>query len=58
MDFDLTQEQQMIKKTIKEFADKVVAPGAIDRDRSKAFPTEIFEQLSNMGMMGLPFDEK
>ncbi|MBT2569081.1 acyl-CoA dehydrogenase family protein [Planococcus sp. ISL-110] len=58
MDFDLTQEQQMIKKTMKEFADKVVAPGAIDRDRSKAFPTEIFKQLSNMGMMGLPFDEK
>ena len=58
MDFDLTQEQQMIKKTIKEFADKVVAPGAIDRDRSKAFPTEIFKQLSDMGMMGLPFDEK
>ncbi|MDQ0430024.1 MULTISPECIES: acyl-CoA dehydrogenase [Caryophanaceae] len=58
MDFDLTQEQQMIKKTMKEFADKVVAPGAIDRDRSKEFPTEIFKQLSNMGMMGLPFDEK
>lgn len=58
MDFDLTQEQQMIKKTIKEFADKVVAPGAIDRDRSKAFPAEIFKQLSSMGMMGLPFDEK
>lgn len=58
MNFDLTQEQQMIKKTIKEFADKVVAPGAIDRDRSKEFPTEIFKQLSDMGMMGLPFDEK
>jgi alkylation response protein AidB-like acyl-CoA dehydrogenase len=58
MNFDLTQEQQMIKKTIKEFADKVVAPGAIERDRTKAFPTEIFKQLSDMGMMGLPFDEK
>ncbi|MCH4825720.1 acyl-CoA dehydrogenase [Planococcus halocryophilus] len=58
MNFDLTQEQQMIKKTIKEFSDKVVAPGAIDRDRSKAFPIEIFKQLSDMGMMGLPFDEK
>lgn len=58
MNFDLTQEHQMIKKTIKEFADKVVAPGAIDRDRSKEFPTEIFKQLSGMGMMGLPFDEK
>lgn len=58
MNFDLTQEQQMIKKTIKEFADKVVAPGAIERDRTKEFPTEIFKQLSDMGMMGLPFDEK
>lgn len=58
MNFDLTQEHQMIKKTIKEFADKVVAPGAIDRDRSKEFPKEIFRQLSDMGMMGLPFDEK
>lgn len=58
MNFDLTQEQQMIKKTMKEFADKVVAPGAVDRDRSKEFPKEIFKQLSDMGMMGLPFDEK
>lgn len=58
MNFDLTQEQQMIKKTIKEFADKVVAPGAIDRDRTNEFPKEIFQQLSDMGMMGLPFDEK
>ncbi|HSP22328.1 MAG TPA: acyl-CoA dehydrogenase [Planococcus sp. (in: firmicutes)] len=58
MNFDLTQEQQMIKKTLKEFADKVVAPGAIERDRTKEFPTEIFKQLSDMGMMGLPFEEK
>jgi alkylation response protein AidB-like acyl-CoA dehydrogenase len=58
MNFDLTEEQKMIKKSIKDFADKVVAPGAIDRDRSKEFPKEIFKQLSDMGMMGLPFDEK
>lgn len=58
MNFDLSQEQQMIKKTIKEFADKVVAPGAIERDKTKEFPTEIFKQLSDMGMMGLPFGEE
>lgn len=57
MNFDLTQEQQMIKKTIKEFADKAVAPGAVERDRTKQFPKEVFKQLSDMGMMGLPFDE-
>ncbi len=58
MNYDLTQEQQMIKRTIKEFADKVVAPGAIERDKTKEFPKEIFNQLADMGMMGLPFSEE
>lgn len=58
MNFDLTDEQVMIKKTIREFADDVVAPGAVDRDRSKEFPLDIFKQLADLGMMGLPFPEK
>ena len=58
LNFDLTEEQQMIKKMIREFSDEVVAPGAIERDRTKAFPVEIFRQLSDMGMMGLPFSEQ
>lgn len=58
MNFDLTQEQQMIRKTIHEFADEVVAPGAIERDKTKEFPKEIFKQLADMGMMGLPFEEE
>ncbi|MBO0600370.1 acyl-CoA dehydrogenase family protein [Sporosarcina sp. E16_3] len=58
MNFDLTDEQQMIKKMIREFADEVVAPGAIERDRTKKFPVEVFKQLSEMGMMGLPFSEE
>ncbi|GEN84361.1 acyl-CoA dehydrogenase [Sporosarcina luteola] len=58
MNFDLTDEQQMIRKMMREFADEVVAPGAIERDRTKEFPTEIFKQLSEMGMMGLPFSEE
>ena len=58
MNFDLTEEQQMIKKMMREFTDEEVAPGAIDRDRSKEFPIEIFNKLSKMGMMGLPFPEE
>ncbi|MFJ8063028.1 acyl-CoA dehydrogenase family protein [Psychrobacillus sp. NPDC096426] len=58
MNFDLTQEQQMIRKTIHEFADEVVAPGAMERDKTKEFPKEIFKQLADMGMMGLPFAEE
>jgi len=55
LNFDLTEEQQMIRKMIREFADEEVAPGAIARDQSKEFPVEVFKKLSKMGMMGLPF---
>lgn len=56
--FDLTEEQKMLQKTIKEFANEVVAPGAIERDQNHTFPLEIFAQLSDMGIMGLPFPEE
>lgn len=41
-----------------EFSTEEVAPGAVDRDRTKEFPADIFKKLSEMGMMGLPFPEK
>lgn len=58
MYFDLTQEQGMLQKMIREFADEVVAPGAIARDRDKTFPLDVFKQLAEIGIMGLPFPEK
>jgi alkylation response protein AidB-like acyl-CoA dehydrogenase len=58
MNFDLTEEQQMIKKLMKEFADEEVAPGASERDKSKAFPKEIFKKLGDLGILGLPFPEE
>ncbi|WP_110111370.1 acyl-CoA dehydrogenase [Bacillus sp. CGMCC 1.16541] len=58
MNFDLTTEQKMIQRTIREFAEEVVAPGAEQRDKEKAFPIEAFKQLSELGIMGLPFPEE
>jgi alkylation response protein AidB-like acyl-CoA dehydrogenase len=58
MNFELTAEQNMILKMIREFADEEVAPGALERDRTKEFPKEIFHKLSEMGVMGLPFPEE
>lgn len=58
MNFDLTSEQAMIKRTIKEFSEEEVAPGAIERDKTKQFPTEIFKKLGELGMLGLPFPEE
>ena len=58
VNWDLTSEQQLIQKTIREFAEEVVAKGSIERDQTKAFPKEIFQQLAELGMLGLPFPEK
>jgi alkylation response protein AidB-like acyl-CoA dehydrogenase len=58
MNFNLTEEQLMIQKMMREFADEVVAPGAEVRDKNKEFPVEIFQKLSKLGMMGLPFPEE
>ncbi|NHM30344.1 acyl-CoA dehydrogenase family protein [Neobacillus terrae] len=58
MNFDLTAEQEMIRKMMKEFADEEVAPGALERDRTKKFPVEVFKKLGDMGIMGLPFPEQ
>jgi len=58
MNFELTEEQKMIQRTIREFSDEEVAPGALERDRNKQFPTDVFKKLSELGMMGLPFPEE
>ncbi|MET3290089.1 UNVERIFIED_CONTAM: alkylation response protein AidB-like acyl-CoA dehydrogenase [Brevibacillus sp. OAP136] len=57
MNFDLTQEQRMLHNMIREFADEVVAPNADERDKSKRFPAEIFQEMAKLELMGLPFSE-
>ncbi|WP_199619928.1 acyl-CoA dehydrogenase [Paenibacillus alkalitolerans] len=58
MDFDLTAEQTMIRDLIRDFAESEVAPGAVERDRTGAFPEDIFVKLAKLGLMGLPFPEQ
>ncbi|WEG14247.1 acyl-CoA dehydrogenase family protein [Pullulanibacillus sp. KACC 23026] len=58
MHFDLTEEQAMLKKLMREFADEEVAPGAIERDRLGTFPKEVMKKLGDLGILGLPFPEE
>ncbi|GAA0362707.1 acyl-CoA dehydrogenase [Bacillus horti] len=58
MNFELTQDQQMIRQMIREFSESEVAPGAEERDKKKEFPKEIFDQLGKLGILGLPFPEE
>ncbi|MED2972524.1 acyl-CoA dehydrogenase [Fictibacillus sp. B-59209] len=58
MNYALTDEQAMIQKMMREFADEEVAPGAEQRDKEKKFPVGIFQKLGKLGIMGLPFPEE
>lgn len=58
MNFDLTEEQKMIRKLMRDFAEGEVAPTADERDRTKRFPKEVFEKMAELNLMGLPFPEE
>jgi short-chain 2-methylacyl-CoA dehydrogenase len=57
MDFDLSPDHELIRRTVREFAEGEVAPVAEELDRTKAFPYAIVAQLGKLGLMGIPFPE-
>ena len=58
MNFDLTDEQQAIRDTCREFAREVVAPAAEELDRNHAFGYDVVRQMGELGLFGLPFSEE
>lgn len=58
MDFDLTNEQRLLRDTVREFAVGEVAPVAEQLDRDHAFPYELVSQMGELGLMGIPFPEE
>ncbi|QPC47746.1 acyl-CoA dehydrogenase [Mangrovibacillus cuniculi] len=58
MQFKLSEEHEMLRKTIREFALNEVAPTAAERDEEERFDMEIFEKMAELGLTGIPWDEK
>ncbi|HZP95481.1 MAG TPA: acyl-CoA dehydrogenase family protein [Candidatus Limnocylindria bacterium] len=58
MDFDLTPEQEQIRKLARDFADKEIAPGARERDRGEIFPHEVLRKMAPIGFLGGPVPEE
>jgi short-chain 2-methylacyl-CoA dehydrogenase len=58
VDFDLSDEQRLIQRTVRDFAREEVAPVAEELDREKRFPYEIVSKLGELGLMGIPFPEE
>jgi short-chain 2-methylacyl-CoA dehydrogenase len=57
VDFELTDEQRLLRETVRDFARAEVAPVAEELDRTKSFPYEIVSKMGELGLMGIPFPE-
>ncbi|GED52233.1 butyryl-CoA dehydrogenase [Brevibacillus borstelensis] len=58
MNFQLTEEQEMLRKMIRDFAETQVAPTAAERDEEERFDRAIFEQMAELGLTGIPWPEQ
>jgi short/branched chain acyl-CoA dehydrogenase len=57
VNFDLTEEQELVRRTVREFALERVAPVAEELDRESRFPYELVAELGELGLMGMPVPE-
>jgi alkylation response protein AidB-like acyl-CoA dehydrogenase len=53
LDFRLTEEQQLLKKTVREFAEAEIGPHAREWDEKQEFPRALFGKLGELGLMGV-----
>ncbi|GAA0270242.1 acyl-CoA dehydrogenase [Halobacterium noricense] len=58
MDFSLSDEQRQIKEMVSDFVDEEVIPRAADIDHDDEFPRDLIEEMSDLGLMGMPFSEE
>ncbi len=58
MNFDLEQEHELVRSTVREFAQQRVAPVAEELDRESRFPYELIGELAELGLMGMTIPEE
>lgn len=58
MQFKLTEEHEMIRKMVRDFAKNEVAPTAAERDEEERFDMDIFKKMAGLGLTGIPWPEE
>jgi len=58
LNFDLTEEEEQIRETIRAFADEELKPIVQELDEDKRFPIDIFKKIADLGLLGLPIPEE
>jgi alkylation response protein AidB-like acyl-CoA dehydrogenase len=58
MDFRLSEEQELLRRSIREFAETEIRPHVMEWDEAQHFPKELLPKLASLGLMGIQFDER
>ncbi len=58
MNYDLSEEHELLRRTVRELAEQRIAPVAEELDREHRFPYEIVAELAELGLMGIPIPER
>jgi alkylation response protein AidB-like acyl-CoA dehydrogenase len=58
MEFELSEEQQQIKMSVREFAEAEIAPHVMEWDESQHFPVELQPKMADLGFLGVLFPEE
>jgi len=58
LDFSLSEEQQLLKKTVREFAESEIGPHSREWDEKQDFPREVFTKLGELGLMGVVWPQE
>jgi short/branched chain acyl-CoA dehydrogenase len=58
MNYELTDEQELLRRTVRDFAESRVAPVAEELDREERFPYELVAEMAELGLMGIPIPEE
>lgn len=58
MEFQWSEQQEMVRAMVREFAEERLRPGARERDEAEAFPADIFKELGELGLLGMVTPEE
>jgi hypothetical protein len=58
MDFRLTEDQELLRRSVREFAEAEIGPHVMEWDESQQFPMELLPKLADLGLMGIQFPEQ
>jgi short/branched chain acyl-CoA dehydrogenase len=58
LNFDLPEEHELLRSTVREFAEERIAPVAEELDREHSFPYDLIAELAELGLMGIPIPEE